>query len=47
MATKSLTVRIDEKVLRRAREYADETGLKLYKVVESALRDAIPPKAAK
>jgi predicted HicB family RNase H-like nuclease len=47
MATKAFTVRIDERVIDRAREYSKESGLKLYALVESALRNAVPPKKAK
>jgi hypothetical protein len=45
MALKALTVRIDERVIRRAKAYAKETGLKLYVVVESSLKTTIPEKA--
>ena len=44
MATKALTVRIDERVIRRAKEYAKETGIKMYALVESSLRTTVPEK---
>ena len=35
---------IDERVFRRAKEYAKETGIKMYALVESALKTAVPEK---
>lgn len=44
MATKALTVKIDERVFRRAKEYSAHTGIKMYALVEAALRNAVPEK---
>lgn len=44
MATKALTVRIDADVIRRAKDHAKETGVKMYVIVEAALRNALPPR---
>lgn len=47
MAIKALTVRIDERVIRRAKEYAKISGIKMYALVESAIRNAVPEKKGK
>ncbi len=47
MANKALTVRIDERVIRRAKDYAKKSGIKMYVLVESALKNAVPEKAAR
>ena len=49
MATRAraLTVRIDERLIRQAKDHAKDTGTKMYALVEAALRTALPARKVK